>query len=169
MRENISAPPLLKGNEKLKELHINLPNHWAIDSETLWGAHIEGDHYELKNAPCYAYGLNMGDVVEARVDPPALKLEIKKVIKRSGHDTLRALFKEHVPMKERIDLVKAMEAYSAVSNQVTANFFCFDIPPEGDFDAIYKQFESMEGEGYLEFETCEEREEGSFDDLPKGG
>ena len=168
MRENISAPPFPKGDEKLKELHINLPNHWAIDGETLWVAQIAGDLYELKNAPCYAYGLNMGDRVEARVDPPALKLQIKKVIKGSGHDTLRALFQEHVPMKERLDLVKAMEAYGAATQQVTAQFFVFDIPPEGDFDAIYQQLESLEKSGLLEFETCEAREEGSFDDLPKG-
>ena len=161
-----------KGNimkeEKLTELHIELPNHWAIAGETLIALHLEGNLYELKCAPCYAYGLNMGDVVEARVDPPALKLEVKKMIKRSGHDTLRALFKDHVPMKERLDLVKSMEAYSAATHQVTVNFFCFDIPPEGDFNAIYRQLESLEDEGYLEFETCEERQEGSFDDFPKG-
>ncbi len=168
MRENIYDPLSSEDDENLKELHIDLPNHWAIDGETLPVVQIEGDLYELKCAPCYAYGLNMGDRVEARIDPPALKLEIKKVIKRSGHDTLRALFQEHVPMKERLDLVKAMEAYGAATHQVTAQFFVFDIPPKGDFDAIYQQLESLEGSGLLEFETCEAREEGSFDDLPKG-
>ena len=153
-------------DKKPTELHIELPNHWAMDGESVWGLNIGGEVFEIKNVPCYAYDLNMGDRVLATVNPPDLIPRIQKVVARSGHRTLRALLNEDVDLGEWEKLVAGLCNYGAVHVRVSERFFAFDIGPGGDYDSLYLQLEELEEKGILQYETCEAREEGSFDDLP---
>lgn len=41
------------------------------------------------------------------------------------------------------------------------------ILPSADYDTICEKLSELEAEAILEFETCEERVPGSFDDLPE--
>jgi hypothetical protein len=151
---------------KPTELHIELPNHWAIDGESVWGINMGGDIFEVKNVPCYAYDLNMGDRVLATIRPPDLVPRVQKVVARSGHRTLRALLNENVDLGEWKKLIARLSDYGAVQNQVSERFFSFDIQPKGDYDSLYLKLEDLEEQGILQYETCEARKEGSFDDLP---
>ena len=46
--------------------------------------------------------------------------------------------------------------------------FALDIPPTGNYQAVCDQLWQWEQERLLEYETCEARIEGSFDDAPDG-
>jgi len=79
-------------NDSLTKVHIDLPNHWATDGESLWALPLGNDLYEIRNSPFYAYGLNWGDVVRATTDNLTLKLEVRSVVTPSGNKTLRVFF-----------------------------------------------------------------------------
>ena len=151
---------------KPRELHIELPNHWAIDGESVWALNLGEDIFEIKNVPCYAYNLNMGDRVFATIQPPDLIPRVQKVVAKSGHRTLRALLHENVDLREWKKLIVSLGDYAAALIQVSDRFFAFDIPPDGDYDSLYLKLEDLEQLGILQYETCEARNEGSFDDLP---
>jgi|GEM_PF-3679930 len=55
-----------------------------------------------------------------------------------------------------IGIERAFEKYVAV-----------DIPPEVDYEAVRNRLDEFESNNILEYETCEARVEGSFDDSPK--
>ena len=158
-----------KKKEKLVEVYVPLANHWAIGGETMWGLPLGNDRYILKNIPCYAYDLNRGDCVVASLEPSDGLRHIRKVDGRGGHSTLRVLFGEKIPAKDIAKLVASFKGYAAESAQVNDRFFSVDIPPAGDYDSLYLILEEWETRGDLQFETCEAREEGSFDDLPAAG
>ena len=151
---------------KPSELHIELPNHWALDGESIWALKLANDLFEIKNVPCYAYDLNMGDKVLATIQPPDLVPRIQKVVGKSGHRTLRALLHENADLTEWKKLMNKLGDYKASVIQASDRFFAFDIPPEGDYDSLYLKLEDLEQAGILQYETCEARVEGSFDDLP---
>ncbi len=151
---------------KPRELHIELPNHWAIDGESIWALNLGEDIFEIKNVPCYAYDLNMGDRVLATIKPSDLIPRVQKVVAKSGHRTLRALLHENVDLREWKKLIVSLGDYAAALIQVNDRFFAFDIPPDGDYDSLYLKLEDLEQLGILQYETCEARNEGSFDDLP---
>jgi len=58
--------------------------------------------------PFHAYDLNFGDIVIATPDSPELLPEIRKVVERSGHRTLRVYFKAKVPQKRRLVLLQSL-------------------------------------------------------------
>ncbi|MBE9537289.1 MAG: DUF4265 domain-containing protein [Proteobacteria bacterium] len=155
--------------EKLVEVYVDLPNHWAIDGETMWGLPLGNDIYVLKSIPCYSYDLNRGDCVVASPEPDGSIRNIRKVHGRSGNRTLRVLFAEKVPAKDMAKFIASFKGYGAESVQVNERFFSVDIPPTGDYDSLYLLLEEWETKGDIQYETCEAREEGSFDDLPARG
>ena len=79
-------------NEKLTKVYVDLPNHWATGGESMWAVDLGDDLYEIRNVPFYAYNLNVGDVVFATADSPDLKPEVRRVVRRSGHRTMRLFF-----------------------------------------------------------------------------
>lgn len=157
-----------RNEEKLVEIYVDLPNHWAVGGETMWGLPLGNELYILKSIPCYAYDLNRGDCVVANPELDGSLRHIRKVDGRSGNRTLRALFGEKIASKEISKLVASFRGYGAESVQVNERFFSVDIPPAGDYDSLYMLLEEWEDRGDLQYETCEAREEGSFDDLSAG-
>jgi len=158
-----------KKKEKLVEVYADLPNHWAIGGETMWALPLGDGRYILKSIPCYAYDLNREDCVVASPGPADGLRHIRKVDGRGGHSTLRVLFGENLSAREISELVASFKGYGAESVQVNDRFFSVDIPPAGDHDSLYLMLEEWETRGELQFETCEARAEGSFDDLPAEG
>lgn len=82
--------------ENLTKVHIDLPHHWATGGESMWAVDLGEDLYELRNTPFHAYDLNFGDVVGATADSSELKPEIRSVVRRSGHSTIRLFFANSV-------------------------------------------------------------------------
>ena len=156
-------------SETLIKVHVDLPNHPLTGGEAMWAAHVETDAYELRNVPFYAYDLNYLDVVEAVAASPSLKPSIRRVVRRSGHRTLRVFYFEAAEGWRRVPLLESLKDLGACFEGATKSLFAIDVEPGGDYEAICDRLEAWRTEGLLEYETCEARFEGTFDDLPPEG
>ena len=149
------------------KVYVDLPNHWAVGGESLWALPLGSDTYELSNVPFYAYDLNFLDVVEASAASPDVKPVIRRVVRRSGHRTLRVIFRESTPKRDRVPLLKSLGELDAYFERATRTLFAIDIEPQGDFQGVCDRLDAWERGDLLEYETCEARVEGSFDESPE--
>jgi hypothetical protein len=155
--------------ECLTKILVDLPNHWAIGGESMWARPLGSDLYELRNVPVHAYGLNFLDVVEAL---PSIHIGVGKpvvcrVVERGGHQTLRVMFNDACPVERRLPMLESLRTWGGSVEGATPTLFAIDVDPSGDYDAICARLWEWEKEGLLEYETCEERAPGSFDDAPE--
>lgn len=156
----MSAPP-----GPLVMVYVSLPNHWAAEGEVMWALQMGNDLYQLQMAPRHAYGLNCFDVVRAVADDPELPPRVTAVVRRSGHETLRLLFFETVPQPERAALLDRFAQHDANYEAADARYFVIDVEPGGDSAAVRRQLDEWHAAGMIEYETCQARQEGSFDDV----
>ena len=153
-------------DDRLTKVLVDLPNHWATGGESMWAVDLVGDLFELRNTPFYAYDLNFRDVVRATADSPDLKPEVREVVRRSGHRTLRVFFDEAVPADRRVSLLESLHDLLVSFEGATDAFFALDLEPEADIDRVRRQLDQWERNGWIAYETCEARVAGSFDDRP---
>jgi hypothetical protein len=153
--------------ESLTKVLVDLPNHWASGSESMWARPLGSDLYELRNVPVHAYGLNFLDVVEAVPSSSVDKPVVCRVVERGGHRTLRVMFAEACAQEKRLPMLSSLRVWGGSVEGATKTLFAIDVEPTGDFDAICARLWDWEKEGLLEYETCEERAPGSFDDAPE--
>jgi len=153
--------------DNLTKVHLDLPNHWWFKGESLWAKDLGGDLYEIQNIPFCAYGLNCGDVVRATPDGPDLKPEVRAVVKRSGNRTLRISFCDELSKEQQQPCLDALKSMGAELERANEQFVCVNVLPSADYDGIVAHLVQLEGEGSLEYETCEERVPGSFDYDPE--
>jgi hypothetical protein len=153
---------------ELTKVHVDLPNHWWHKGESLWARPLGDDAYEIDNIPFCAYALNCGDVVLATPDAPDLKPEVRSVLRRSGNQTMRMSFCDQLSKEEQQPVIAALESMGTEVERVTAQFVCISVPPTTDLQAVRGYLVAQESAGILEYETCEERVAGSFDDRPRG-
>jgi Domain of unknown function (DUF4265) len=59
--------------------------------ETVWAFDLGQGRYRVDNLPWYAYGVSLGDVIEAAPDPEG-QLHMVRVVSKSGNRTLRLVF-----------------------------------------------------------------------------
>jgi uncharacterized protein DUF4265 len=148
------------------KLHIDLPNHWAVGGEALWARSLGGDLYEIDNIPFHAYGINYRDVVRATADAPDLKPEVREVTRASGHQTLRIFFQD-LPAPERLTFLSALgERFGTDFEGKDDRYFAVDVPLQSNYAAIRDHLDTCMAKAWLDYETCEARSPGSFDDLP---
>jgi hypothetical protein len=153
-------------SDGLTKVHVDLPNHWWMKGESMWAEPLANDLYEIRNVPFCAYGLNFGDVVLATAGEPGLKPEIRSVVRRSGNSTLRINFDAAVDRAQQTVVLYLLCAMGVAVERANDRFVCLDVPPEVDYQAVRTLLVAQETEGLLEYETCEARIEGSFDDRP---
>lgn len=147
------------------KIHIDLPNHWAIGGESFWATNLGNDRYRLENVPFYAYGLNFLDIVRATPDSEETIPEIREVVRRSGRKTIRVMFKEAVDRERQAELLNTLSEFKTSYERADAHLVAIDIKPEGSMQAVFDKLEAYEKDGLLDFETCEARAKGSFDDI----
>ncbi|MEW7292836.1 DUF4265 domain-containing protein [Aquimarina sp. 2304DJ70-9] len=152
--------------EGLEKIHIDLPNHWAIGGESFWATPLGNDLFRLENVPFYAYGLNFHDVVRATPDSNEHKPEIREVFESSGHRTFRVYFEKTINREKQEEILDAMKDLTISYERANEIYFSLDIQPEGNYQAVFDKLDEFERNNILEFETCDARMEGSFDDLP---
>jgi hypothetical protein len=104
------------------------------------------------------------DVVEATADAPDLKPEVRRVVRASGHRTLRVFFQESVPDEQRLSLLQFLNRFRAYHERATSRYFAIDVKPEGDYAAVCGELAAWEARELLDYETCEARAEGRFDE-----
>ncbi len=134
----------------------------------MWARPLGDGLFELDNSPFYAYDLNYKDVVYAAASNPDHKPLVLRVERRGGHRTLRVRFNDRVAKPHRILLLKGLEKHGVTWEGADHRLFSLDIPPKSNYQAVCDQLWQWEQEKLLEYETCEARIEGSFDDAPGG-
>lgn len=159
--------PSLAVRDELTEIHIDLPYNAFLVGEFLWAFPLGGGLYELRSVPVGAYDLNLGDVVRATPPRPGRAPEIRAVVARSGHTTLRVFFAAGVPEKRRIALVRSLGSLGVSFERASASVFALDAAPEADLDEVQADLDLWVRRGWALYESCEARVEGSFDDLPE--
>jgi hypothetical protein len=155
-------------DDELTKVHVDLPNHWATGGESLWARPLGGDLYELDNVPFYAYGLNYRDVVRATSDSPDLKPEVCEVVRPSGHATIRVSFGKHVPEERMLERLASLKSLATSFERATERYFALDLEPEANIAQVRAALDTWEQSGEADYETCEARVTGSFDDQPEG-
>ena len=96
-------------NPDLVKIFIDLPHHWWLQGESFWAQPLGDDRYRLENVPFCAYDLNFGDVVLATADSETRKPEIRAVVERSGHQTLRISFCDQLSREEQEPVIAALQ------------------------------------------------------------
>lgn len=152
--------------ESLTKLFIDLPNHWATGGESLWALPLGGDLYEIRNTPFHAYGINWGDIVRAHSDDPQLKPEVREVVTPSGNKTLRIFLNKQLDREQQEAILSSLQYLDISWERANDHFVAIDIQPESDYQAVCDKLMALELDGALEYETCEARWPGSFDDSP---
>ena len=150
----------------LTKVHIDLPNHWWFKGESMWAKSLGDDLYQIESIPFCAYGLNCGDVVHATVDGPELKPEIRSVVRRSGNQTLRIIFPDALSLEQQRPVLAALEAMGTELERANGQFVCVNVPATVSYASVRDYLGQQEAASLLEYETCEERVPGSFDDRP---
>jgi hypothetical protein len=153
-------------DRSLTKVLVDLPHHWATSGESMWARALGDDLFELHNSPFYAYDLNYLDIVRAITDGRESKPLVKEVVRRSGHRTLRVLFLTDTVESQRLLLLKGLNRFGVTWEGSDRKLFSLDVPPNGDYQATCNQLGEWEQAGHLEYETCEARSAGTFDDLP---
>jgi Domain of unknown function (DUF4265) len=148
----------------LTKVHVDLPNHWAVGGEALWARALGDDLYEIQNIPYYAYGLNFGDVVVAKAEREDLKPSVLSVLRRSGNRTLRVVFDAALPAEERVPFLETLAGFGAGFENANGLLFAIDVEAGGDYDGVCGALAEREAAGVLQYETCEERQAGMFDE-----
>jgi hypothetical protein len=154
----------MKAARELTKVQVDLTNHSHVVSESMWALPIGLNLYELRNSPFYAYDLNFGDIVEAVPSSNVIKPTVTRVVRRSGHRTLRVFFSESVPPEARLPLLETLNDLGVAIEGATDSFFAIDVGPNGDYVEVCRELAYWTTNRLLEYETCESRSPDRFDD-----
>lgn len=148
----------------LEKVYVDLPNHWrGPTGESMWAKPLGDGLYEIDNIPFYAYGINYGDVVFASQKTFDQKPQIERVVRPSGHRTIRVIF-FHTVSRERQDaLIESFKIFGTICEREDAKFIALDVAPDGKFSELCERLMALLNDNILEYETCESRLPGSFD------
>jgi len=166
--ERYALKSMVDEEQSLTKVHIDLPNHWAIDGESLWALPLGEDLYEIRNTPFHAYAINWGDIVRAPVDSDQIP-QVQEVVKRSRHETLRVLFNSAVDQNTRDSILSSLQTLELSWEDCDDRFVALDVPPSANYDAVYDKLCEFQRDNVLGFETCEARVPGGFDAAPPDG
>ena len=153
--------------EGLEKIHIDLPNHWAIGGESMWAKPLGNDLYRIENVPFYAYGLNFHDIVRATPDSDDQIPEIRELIETGGHRTFRVIFPKGSSREDQSKTLESLTDLGVTHERCDKIYVALDLEPESDYGMVYDKLEELLDQDVLTFETCEQKLEGSFDDLPE--
>lgn len=159
----------MSGHDDLRKIVVPLPNHWAAERESMWARALGNGLFEIRSVPFYAYGLNHLDVVhavESSADDEPVVLEL---VRASGHHTLRVYFNGTTRGSEHVELLRQLDGYQASFEHARAGHFAVDVQPDGDYAAVRARLDQWMRAGLLDYESCEARVPGSFDDHPRAG
>lgn len=153
-------------DDKLEKIFIDLPNHAVTGGESIWAFRLDDGTYQIDNIPFYAYGLNYKDIVKVNARENDKKPIVEAVVVPSGHATVRVVFSKGFGKQEQKPVIEELEAMNVTIERAFENYVALDIPPEADYDVVRDRLDKLESEGILEYETCESRVDGRFDEAP---
>jgi len=147
-------------DQKLTKVHVSFADGGG---ESMWAREIEGDLFAINNLPFFVFGLNFDDVVHAPQEGPLR--EVRAVIRRSGHRTLRLVFHEHQTREHQQVQLDALKALGGSFERATDRLVAIDVPPGAAYEAMVALLTTLVTESKLVFETCEVRSNEKFDDF----
>ena len=122
---------------------------------------------QIDNVPFFAYDLNYGDVVEAIERSPELKQSVRRVLQRSGHRTLRVFFNRELSREQQTERLESLRELAVSYERKGERYVALDLEPSSDLSVVRDRLDGWLAEGIADYETCEARVPGSFDDAPE--
>jgi hypothetical protein len=122
-------------------------------AERMWAKFLGDDLYEIDNIPFVAYDLHYGDVVRALAQDELTVPVIVRIVRRSGHKTLRVAFDESATDAQRSDLIARLEGDGVIGEKMHTRFYAFSVPPERDYQGTCDLLSGLEKDGILTYET----------------
>lgn len=121
-----------------------------VSSELLWGRCTgENGRYAIDNIPFFATDINLGDVVE--VTPENGQLLFSRVVRRSGHSTIRLLLNDP---ESATRVREQLESRGCESEQDTIpHLIAVDIPKYDLLDSVKDFVEAGQRSGNWVFEV----------------
>jgi hypothetical protein len=105
--------------------------------ETLWATPIGRHRYRLENSPFFAYGVSWLDVVEARSPSKGEIPTFIRVAKKSGHRTIRIIFKPGVnKSRKAMAILENLVEMGCSYEGANPAYIVVDIPPKIDLSAV---------------------------------
>ena len=134
--------------------------------ERMWAKFLGDDLYEIDNIPFFAYDLHYGDVVRALAQDEQTVPVIVRIVRRSGHKTLRVAFDESTTDAQRADLIARLEGQGVIGEKMRGRFCAFSVPPERDYQTVCDLLFALENDGILTYETAVSSDDASKQMFP---
>lgn len=98
--------------------------------ETLWPTALGNDEFKLDNSPFYAYSVSWKDTVYAPVDESEGLPTFVRVVKKSGHRTIRVIFDPPVQEGNESDVVlQGLVSLGCTYEGANRGYRSIDLPP----------------------------------------
>lgn len=147
---------LVAGDDGREYAKIEFPvlNDLHVNSETMWGQHIEGERFRLMNIPGWVGGVSRGDAVDTQ--RKGTHRTFKGVVERAGHSTYRVAFQDpdatpdsHPRWTQLLSLGCSIEALST-------RMFAVDVPSETPIETVYAALRDgmVDGEWWFDEMHC---------------
>jgi hypothetical protein len=111
------------------------------------------DLYEIDNIPFFAYDLHYRDIVRALAQDEQTVPVIVRIVRRSGHKTLRVAFEESTSDAQRSEVIARLEREGVIGERMRGRFYAFSVPPEGDYQGVCDLLFELEKKDILTYET----------------
>jgi hypothetical protein len=109
-------------DQRLVKVELRGPDD---EVETLWAFDLGQGRYKLDNTPWYAYGVSVGDVIEAEVEGDGGFPVLRRVLEKSGYRTVRitsgADFTD--------DFLEQIKALGCSLEGATRRYVAINVPP----------------------------------------
>lgn len=107
--------------------------------ETLWAIARGDGRYELDNLPWFAYGVSVGDVIEASADEDGV-LVFRRVVQKSGNRTVRVML-EHTEAADQLTyesqrLLDQLQAAGCGYEGMRRILFAINVPPDVELRTV---------------------------------
>lgn len=107
-----------------------------VGYENLWATRMNDRRYRIESIPFFIYGISVGDVITATPDKEG-RLQFRRVVKRSGHRTLRARSDSFVRSAVyRKKVIGALKKLGSEIEVLGPRLLAIDVSPAVDLEAV---------------------------------
>ncbi len=119
---------------KLAKVMFRVPDGASgEDVETIWAFPVGGDLYKIDNSPFYAYGVSLGDTVEAPWSEENGFPLFRRVVEKSGYRTVRVILDPPAENDNKSQkLLDEIVALGCSYEGANRTYITVDIPKEID-------------------------------------
>ena len=105
--------------------------------ETLWATALGNDEYKLDNSPFYAYSVSWEDIVYAPFNENEGFPTFERVVKKSGHRTIRIIFNPPVQDgNESESVLQGLVSLGCTYEGANRGYMAIDLPPQVQLEEV---------------------------------